>query len=177
MARTGLRIRLFAMDVDGTLTDGTLWVGATEEADLKAFHSHDGAGIKILAQAGVVPAIVSGRRSRATQRRAEELGIEEVHQGVADKAACLARICTRRGFGPAEAAFVGDDLSDLAAMRSAGFSAAPADAAAEVRAAADFVATRGGGRGAVREAIEHLLRAEGLWDEVLDAHGAERSPA
>jgi 3-deoxy-D-manno-octulosonate 8-phosphate phosphatase (KDO 8-P phosphatase) len=156
------------MDVDGTLTDGTLTYTA-EGTELKSFHAKDGAGIKLLRGAGITPAIVSGRSSLPTARRAIELGIDEVHQGIQDKAACLVALCERLGLSPRQAAFVGDDLSDLAAMRLCGFSAAPADAAPEVRAAADFVADLPGGRGAVRQAIEALLRRECLWEGIVRA--------
>lgn len=159
-------IRLFAMDVDGTLTDGVLLCGEDGQ-DRKAFHARDGQGIKLLPRAGIVPAIISGRASGATSRRAAELGIEHVHQAEGDKAARLLALCEALGLRPEEAAFVGDDLSDIAAMRLAGWSAAPADAAAETRAAATFVATRPGGQGAVREAIEALLKAQEAWDDVV----------
>jgi 3-deoxy-D-manno-octulosonate 8-phosphate phosphatase (KDO 8-P phosphatase) len=167
-------IRLFVMDVDGTLTDGTLTYTA-EGTELKSFHAKDGAGIKLLPTVGITPAIISGRSSRATSRRAAELGIHEVHQGIEDKAASLEALCTRLGISLHESAFVGDDLTDIPPMRLCGFSAAPADAAPEVRQIADFVADLPGGRGAVRQAIEALLRREGTWDGIVAALG--RAPA
>ena len=166
MSPTRPPIRLFAMDVDGTLTDGVLLCGEGGQ-DRKAFHARDGQGIKLLPHAGIVPAIISGRASEATTRRAAELGIEHVHQAEGDKAGRLLALCEELGLRAEEAAFIGDDLSDIAAMRIAGWSAAPADAAAETRAAATFVASRDGGRGAVREAIEALLKSLGAWDDVL----------
>lgn len=159
-------IRLFAMDVDGTLTDGVMVCSSNGE-DSKSFHAKDGQGIKLLARAGIVPAIISGRASGATTRRAQELGIEHVHQAEGDKAARLLAVCETLGLRLDEAAFVGDDLSDIAAMRAAGWSAAPADAAPETRAAATFVASVAGGHGAVRQAIEALLRGQGAWDDVV----------
>jgi 3-deoxy-D-manno-octulosonate 8-phosphate phosphatase (KDO 8-P phosphatase) len=166
------RIRLFVMDVDGTLTDGTI---AYDErgSEWKAFHSRDGAGIRILALAGVIPAILSGRKSEVVVRRAKELGIEEVVQGVLDKAAALRSMRERLEVPANEVAYVGDDLSDLPAMREVAFSAAPADAAEEVRQGADYVCALPGGRGAVREAIETLLKRDGRWDAVLSAFGAK----
>ncbi len=159
-------IRLFAMDVDGTLTDGRITL--TEEGEAhKTFHARDGGGITLLPSVGILPAIISGRASAVTERRARELGIDEVHQGVSDKAACLAALCERLGLEPAQAAFVGDDLSDIPAMRIAGYAAAPADAAPETCAVADFTAALPGGAGAVRQAVEDLLRREGLWDDVV----------
>lgn len=155
-------IRLFAMDVDGTLTDGRLTLTA-DGGEIKTFHAKDGYGIKLLPSAGITPAIISGRASPHTTRRAEELGITEVHQGVSDKAACFRELCARLGLEPNQAAFVGDDLSDIPAMSLAGYAAAPADAAAEARAVADFVTPAEGGSGSVRQAIEDLLEREGLW--------------
>jgi 3-deoxy-D-manno-octulosonate 8-phosphate phosphatase (KDO 8-P phosphatase) len=154
------------MDVDGTLTDGTI-AFAADGSEWKAFHARDGAGVKFLALAGIEAAILSGRSSPVVLRRAKELGVREVVQGADDKGEALRALRERLGV-PAEAvAYVGDDLSDLPCLREAGFSAAPADAAPEVRRAATFVAKANGGRGAVREAIEALLRREGRWDDVL----------
>ena len=165
------RIRLFVMDVDGTLTDGTITYAA-DGTELRSFHARDGAGIKLLPKVGITPAFVSGRAGQAARRRAAELGVQEVHLGIDDKAACVAGMRERLDLPPEAVAVMGDDLSDIPAMRRAGFSAAPADAAPEVRALADFVATRPGGHGAVREAIEGLLRQEDLWDAVLEQHDA-----
>src|SRR5688500_16809340 len=159
------------MDVDGTLTDGTI---AYDEkgTEWKSFHARDGAGIRLLALAGVVPAIVSGRTSAVVLRRAKELGIDEVVQGALDKAGALRQMRERLGIPAAEVAYMGDDLSDVPPMREVGFAAAPADAAAEVKHAAHHVCTLPGGRGAVREAIEVLLKREGRWERVLAAFGA-----
>jgi len=172
-------IRLFVMDVDGTLTDGTLTYGP-DGSELKSFHAKDGAGIKLLRVVGVTPAIISGRASIPTSRRARELGIEEVHQGIEDKAGCLEALCASLGVALEETAFVGDDLSDIPAIRLCGFSAAPSDAASEVLEEVTFVADRPGGHGAVREAIEALLRSDGRWADVLrhlERQPAEESPA
>ena len=166
MATSRPRIRLFAMDVDGTLTDGRITYTA-DGIEIKSFHARDGAGIKLLPPLGITPAICSGRSSDATARRARELGISIVHQGVDDKRAVLASICEQLDIEPSEAAFIGDDLSDIPAMISAGWSAAPADAAPEVCKVADHVCSTPGGRGAVREAIEALLRQEGQWESAL----------
>jgi 3-deoxy-D-manno-octulosonate 8-phosphate phosphatase (KDO 8-P phosphatase) len=156
------------MDVDGTLTDGAITY-AEDGTEWKSFHSKDGLGIRLLSLAGIEPAIVTGRSSAVVARRAKELGIREVVQGAADKVAAVRGLCERLGVAPTAVAFAGDDLSDLPAMRDAAFSAAPADAAPEVRKAATFVSALGGGKGAVREAIEALLRREGRWGEVLAA--------
>jgi len=163
------------MDVDGTLTDGTLTYAA-DGSELKSFHARDGLGIKLLPKVGITPAIISGRSSTPTSRRARELGINLVCQGVGDKVACLETLLARLELGAERAAFVGDDLSDLPPMRLCGFSAAPADAAPEVRAEADFVSSLPGGRGAVREAVEALLRQEGLWEGVLASLSFQDTP-
>ena len=164
-------VRLFVMDVDGTLTDGTITYGE-DGGETKSFHARDGAGIHLLGVAGIETAIVTGRSSAAVTRRAAELGIKDVLQGVKDKAMAVRSLRYHKRLGADAVAYVGDDLSDLPAMREAAFSAAPADAAPEVRRAVTFVCTKDGGRGAVREAIEALLRREGRWDAVLASFGA-----
>jgi 3-deoxy-D-manno-octulosonate 8-phosphate phosphatase (KDO 8-P phosphatase) len=156
------------MDVDGTLTDGTITYGE-DGSEWKSFHARDGMGVHLLGLAGILPAIVTGRRSSIVERRAAELGITEVAQGVKDKAAAVRRLRERLGIPANEVAYVGDDLSDLPPMREAGFSAAPADAAHEVRVAATFVSALEGGHGAVREAVEALLRRDRAWDGVIAA--------
>jgi 3-deoxy-D-manno-octulosonate 8-phosphate phosphatase (KDO 8-P phosphatase) len=171
LSEDGTRIRLFVMDVDGTLTDGTITYTA-EGTEIKSFHARDGAGIKLLPAAGIRPAIVSGRSSPVTERRARELGIEDVVQGAKDKIEAVDEIRRRMEIAWPAVAFVGDDLSDLPVMLRAGFSAAPADADAEVRNVATYVCREAGGRGAVREAIEILLRNQGSWAAVLRGLGA-----
>lgn len=169
-------IRLFIMDVDGTLTDGRITYAA-DGSELKSFHSRDGAGIRFLPVAGIIPAIVSGRKSAVVLRRAKELGIRHVVQGSLDKAAAVRALAQRLGVPLRAVAFIGDDLSDIPPMREAGFSAAPSDAAPEARRAAKFVCSLGGGRGAVREAIEALLKQEGRWNQVLSAFGTRGGPS
>jgi 3-deoxy-D-manno-octulosonate 8-phosphate phosphatase (KDO 8-P phosphatase) len=160
-----VRIRLLVLDVDGVLTDGTFWL--REDGDeWKAFHATDGLGLRLLMDAGVEVALLSGRRSAVVERRARELGIGHVIQGADDKAAAIYRLGTELGVEPVEMAYMGDDLVDVPAMRLVGFAAAPADARPEALAASAWVAARGGGRGAVRDLCEHLLREMGRWDEV-----------
>ncbi len=170
-APTAKGVRLFVMDVDGTLTDGTITYG-DDGGETKSFHARDGAGIHFLKVAGIEAAIVTGRSSVAVSRRAAELGIKEVVQGVKDKAMAVRSLRYHRNLGADAVAYVGDDLSDLPAMREAAFSAAPADAASEVKRAVTFVCSKEGGRGAVREAIEALLKREGRWEQVLASYGA-----
>ena len=159
------RVRLVLLDVDGVLTDGRIHVGS-DGHDGRSFHSRDGLGVRLGQAAGLSFGVISGRRSTAVAGRAAELEIDEVHQGVGDKVACLAGILERRGIEAAATCFVGDDLVDLPVMRRVGLSAAPCDAAPEARQAADFVTDAAGGRGAVREVVDLLLRANGRWDDV-----------
>lgn len=166
MSEARIPIRLFVMDVDGTLTDGTITY-TSDGGELKSFHARDGAGIGLLARAGIEPAIVTGRSSSLVERRARELGIGKVVQGAGDKTASVDRLREAAGLPWAAVAYVGDDVTDLPPMRRAGFSAAPADADAEVRRVATYVCRRAGGRGAVREAIEALLKRQGAWDQIL----------
>lgn len=163
------QIRLLALDVDGTLTDGSV---IYEEAggESKRFHVHDGLGIVLAGFVGLRIVWVSGRASPAVNRRARELGVVHVLEKVRDKAQALATLAVRLGVAPHEIAFMGDDLNDLPALRMAGVAIAPADAAAEVRAIAHVVTPRAGGAGAVRDAIEILLRARGDYDAALGAY-------
>lgn len=155
-----MSIKMLVMDVDGTLTDGCIYVGAEGEM-MKAFHVQDGYAIAhILPELGIIPVIITGRRSAIVERRAAELKIVHLHQGVSDKLAKLQDVAAELGFLPQEIAYVGDDLNDLDCIRYCGCAACPADAVPEVKAAADYVCTHNGGRGAVREFID-LLRNRG----------------
>ena len=156
------RIRLLVLDVDGVLTDGVVVYGASGE-ETKRFHVRDGLAIQVARRAGVEIAVVSGRASAAVTRRMSELGVVEVHQGVADKESLLRALLARLGVKAAETAVMGDDLLDLPVMRIAGLAMAPADAVAEVRRASGWVSRSAGGHGAVREAIEFLLRSRKAW--------------
>jgi len=156
------RIRLLVLDVDGVLTDGGLVYGPSGE-DTKRFHVHDGLALVAARKAGLQVAVLSSRASAAVTRRMAELGVAEVHQGVADKAPALEALRERLGLKAAEVAMMGDDLPDLAAMGRAGLALAPANAVAEVKRAADWVARRRAGEGAVREAVEMLLKARRAW--------------
>ena len=153
-------VRLAIFDVDGVLTDGTIYMGPAGEA-FKAFNILDGHGIKMLQAAGVAVAIISGRSSEAVARRAEELAIAHLVQGSKDKVADFERVIEGLGLPAAACAFVGDDLPDLAVMRACGFAVAVANAADAVKAHAHYVTTAAGGHGAVREFCELVLRAQG----------------
>jgi 3-deoxy-D-manno-octulosonate 8-phosphate phosphatase (KDO 8-P phosphatase) len=160
------RLVLMGFDVDGVLTDGTLYFSAQGD-EIKAFSSLDGHGLKMLQRAGIEVAIISGRSSRALELRAENLGVEELHMGVADKRRRLAELAARRGIDLAQTGYMGDDVVDLPILRACGFSATVADAHGEVLARVDYVAGKGGGRGAVREVCDLILRAQGKWESAM----------
>jgi 3-deoxy-D-manno-octulosonate 8-phosphate phosphatase (KDO 8-P phosphatase) len=153
-------VRLAIFDVDGVMTDGTLFIGPAGEA-LKAFNILDGHGVKMLQAAGVDTAILSGRESEAVMRRADELGIRRVVQGARDKLAAFETLLAESGIAADACAFVGDDLPDLPVLRRCGFAVAVANAVDEVKTACHYVTTASGGRGAVREFCELVLRAQG----------------
>jgi 3-deoxy-D-manno-octulosonate 8-phosphate phosphatase (KDO 8-P phosphatase) len=161
-AATLRRIRLVILDVDGVLTDGRLWLGA-DGGEWKSFHVHDGLAMARAVGRGLPVAVVSSRASGAVARRCTELGLTDVHQGVADKLGAYEALCRRHAVRDAEVAAMGDDLGDLPVLRRAGLAIAPADAVPEVRAAVDWVTRQPGGAGAVREALETILRAQRRW--------------
>ena len=153
---------MLIFDVDGVLTDGTIVVHG-DGRESKSFNIKDGAAIVWAQRAGLSVALLSARSADATAVRAAQLGIATIVQGSSDKAAGYAQILAGAGLTDDEVGYMGDDLQDLPVLRRAGFSAAPADASPEVRAAVQWVSASGGGRGAVRECIEHVLRAQGHW--------------
>ena len=157
-------------DVDGVLTDGTLWYGPGGE-ELKAFSAHDGHGIKLLAASGVRIALLSGRRSKAVAARARELGIKKVFQGVDDKLSVFKKLLANEDVKPAAAGFMGDELVDLPVLSRCGFACAPQEAPEAVRSRVHYVTAAPAGRGAVREACELLLRARGF-ERLLQGHAA-----
>ena len=153
------KIRLFIMDCDGVLTDGRLYYSGTGE-ELKAFDVKDGQGIVSLIRKGIPCAVITARKSAALELRASELGIKTVVQNSKDKAESLKEICTDAGISPDEVAYIGDDITDIPAMRVAGLPISVGDAVAEVQAAALYVSGKPGGRGAVREASDLILAAQ-----------------
>lgn len=159
-------VRLLVLDVDGVMTDGGIIID-DEGRETKVFHVRDGFGIRLWQRLGGEAAIITGRTSRVVAHRAAELRIRHVMQGVAEKSEALAALLARTGGTARETAAIGDDLNDLPLLAAVGYPLAVADAAPEVRRAARFVTSRPGGRGAVREAIEHLLVAQGRWIEAL----------
>jgi 3-deoxy-D-manno-octulosonate 8-phosphate phosphatase (KDO 8-P phosphatase) len=173
------RVRLVVLDVDGVLTDAGVYLGATTDGtrvELKRFDIQDGLGVRLLREAGIRVAIVSGRPSEATRLRAEELGIEDCIQEPGGlKLPALSALLQRRGIEWEEVAMLGDDLPDLPVMRKVGLPAAVGNAVAEVRKEAVFTTRRDGGRGAVREFARVLLEARGEWLERVEAYCAARS--
>jgi 3-deoxy-D-manno-octulosonate 8-phosphate phosphatase (KDO 8-P phosphatase) len=159
-------LALMGFDVDGVLTDGTLYFGPQGD-ELKAFSSLDGHGIKLLATSGIEVVIISGRRSRALELRAENLGIHELHMGITDKRQCMADLLAARQLDFSQAGYMGDDIVDLTVLRACGFSATPGDGHAEVRRYVDYVCRAGGGHGAAREVCELILTAQGKLDGLL----------
>lgn len=160
------RVQLLLLDVDGVLTEGGVtWTN--EGIEQKTFHIRDGLGIRLWQRAGGRTGIVTGRAGRVVQLRAEELGIGLVRQGVEDKLEATAAILAECGLAWEQTAFVGDDLPDLAVMTRCGVGVAVANACPEVVAAAAIVTRLPGGRGAVREVIEQMLKARGGWEAIV----------
>ena len=157
------RVRLLALDVDGTLTDGTVTFG-DDGRETKTFHIHDGLGIVLASLVGLRVAFITGRTSPIVERRARELAVPFLRQGVRDKAAALTQIAAEAGVPLAATAFMGDDWNDLPAFGVTGIRLAPANAVPEVRAEAHFVTDKVGGQGAVREAIRAILTARNEYE-------------
>jgi 3-deoxy-D-manno-octulosonate 8-phosphate phosphatase (KDO 8-P phosphatase) len=160
------RIRLMLFDVDGVLTDGIVIVHA-DGSESKGFNIRDGAGMVWAQRAGLMVGLLSARSSTATAQRAAQLAIRIVVQGVKNKLAAFEQIVRDAALDPSAVSYMGDDLIDLPVLARAGFSAAPADAAAEVLERVDWVSASPGGRGAVRELVEFVLRAQSRWDDVM----------
>ncbi|MGA9423136.1 MAG: 3-deoxy-manno-octulosonate-8-phosphatase KdsC [Rhodanobacteraceae bacterium] len=154
------RIRLAVFDVDGVLTDGRLWY-ADDGREIKAFHAHDGFGLKRLLANGIEVAIITGRSSPLVTERTAELGVAHVYQGQDDKPACLARLLHALKLEAAQTAYTGDDLPDLAVMQQVGLAIAVANAHVSVRAACHWQTHHRGGAGAVREVCDLILAAQG----------------
>ncbi len=159
------RVDLLLLDVDGVLTDGRVVID-DDGVETKAFDVTDGHGLKLLARAGVEVGLVTGRRSRVVEHRAAELGIREVHQRVLDKLVVVREILTRLDIPPDRVAYMGDDLVDLPVLTQVGVGITVADAPAYVRDRVHWVTDRPGGRGAVREVCEAVLKARGSWGAV-----------
>lgn len=165
-------IALMGFDVDGVLTDGSLYFGPNGEStgdEIKVFSSLDGHGIKLLQTIGIEVALISGRRSRTLELRAANLGIKELHMGVSRKRDCMVDLLAARQLGFSAAGYMGDDIVDLGILSACGFSATPADGHIDVRRRVDYVCRAGGGRGAVREVCDFIIDAQGKMGDVIAA--------
>jgi 3-deoxy-D-manno-octulosonate 8-phosphate phosphatase (KDO 8-P phosphatase) len=160
-------IELLIVDVDGVLTDGGI-IYSDDGAELKQFHVRDGSGLQIWKFVGKRTALITGRKSKVVAVRAAEVGIDPVIQGAPDKLPAYRDLLATGGWRPEQVCFVGDDVPDLPVLRNCGLAVAVADACAEVLADAHYVTTAAGGRGAVRETIELILRCQGLWQAVVE---------
>jgi 3-deoxy-D-manno-octulosonate 8-phosphate phosphatase (KDO 8-P phosphatase) len=164
------RIELLVADVDGVLTEGGIVYGESGgqvALEVKTFHVRDGSGLKLWHRAGKRSAVITGRTSDLVQLRAGELGVGWVFQGAANKREPFARLLIEAGLAAEAACYIGDDLPDVEPMKQSGLAVAVADACPEARAAAHYITRAPGGRGAVRETIERILRCQGAWPDSL----------
>jgi 3-deoxy-D-manno-octulosonate 8-phosphate phosphatase (KDO 8-P phosphatase) len=155
-----MKIKLLVMDVDGTLTDGSIYISGQGEP-VKMFNAKDGLGITWhLPPAGIIPAVITGRKSASVERRCAELGIAHLFQNADSKLAVLESLLNSLSLSMAETAYIGDDLNDYAAMKACGYKACPADAVKEIREICDYISPCRAGHGAVRDIIEHIIQAQ-----------------
>jgi 3-deoxy-D-manno-octulosonate 8-phosphate phosphatase (KDO 8-P phosphatase) len=199
------KIKLILFDVDGVLTDGKIWIfpapggsqsgvqrsvleksatqggqggsglQSTSLIEAKGFHAHDGTAISLARLAGIKTGIITKRISETVALRARDLKMDHVYQGIQDKASVFAQILEKDGITASEAAFVGDDVIDLPAMRKCGLAIAVKNARPEVKAAAHWATSHAGGDGAARDAVEYILKAQGKWKRVVEEYISERS--
>lgn len=168
------RVEIVLMDVDGTLTDGTILILPDGE-ELRSYHVADGLGILLAQMAGLRVGIITGKESRSVATRAKRLRVAELYQGAIDKKKALDEILARQKLAPEKVAFIGDDLGDLSVLGVAGLAGAVGDAHPDVKSCAHYVCRTAGGRGAVREFIEFILKAQGTWDDVKARVGELKS--
>ncbi len=167
--RRASRIKLLLMDCDGVLTDGRLWL-LENGGEQKCFNTKDGLGLELLRRAGLRSGIITGRTSHALTRRAEELGVEFLRQGDEQKLKAFEEVLAKAGLDESRVAFIGDDLSDIPLMKRCELGVAVADAVDETRAVAHYVTRAKGGRGAVREVVEMILKSQGLWNDLIEPY-------
>lgn len=167
------RIKLLLMDCDGVLTDGRIWILEGGD-DQKAFSTRDGLGLELLHRAGLKSGIISGRSSKAVELRANALGVSYLRQGCDNKLAVLEEILTDAHLTRSEVAYIGDDLNDIPLLQSVELSVAVADAAVETQTRADYITRANGGKGAVREVVELILKSQGRWNDLVENYFAER---
>lgn len=165
------QIKVVLMDVDGTITDGSVTLLSQPDGsalEIKTFDAHDGQGMTLARTAGLQLGVITGRESAALRRRMKEMGVAFVYEKQPNKIAAYEEILAKTGVTEKEVAYLGDDLPDLPVMRRVGFAVAVGNAALEVKLAAHHVTQAGGGKGAARELIELILKAKGLWEEMID---------
>jgi 3-deoxy-D-manno-octulosonate 8-phosphate phosphatase (KDO 8-P phosphatase) len=168
--RRARKIRVLLMDVDGTMTPGVVCLQSFPDGsvgELKVFHAHDGAGIKLASIMGIRTGLITGRESAATARRARESSMEFVVQGQPKKLESYKAILSRAGVTDEEVAYVGDDLPDLPILERVGLAVAVGDAVIEIKRAAHYITTVDGGKGAIREVVELILKAQGRWKKAI----------
>lgn len=170
------RIRLVVMDVDGTLTDGMIYMGPEGES-LKKFSVKDGLGLSMLHKAGVGAAIITGRESKILEHRAAELGITSVWQGCKDKREAWGKIKEQAKLTDKEIAYIGDDLNDLSILMKAGLACCTADAQPEIKRVSHLISGCNGGDGAVRDVVEFILKTQGKWQALVDVFAGGKAVA
>lgn len=173
MKEKAAKIRLVVLDVDGTLTDGKLYID-NNGVESKAFNVKDGMAIAQGIKQGLMFAIITGKESRIVEQRAAELGIKEVHQKISNKIAVLDKMLLKYELGYDQVAYMGDDINDIPTMLKAGLNGVPADACDDILELAHFRSSRDGGDGAVREFVEYIMRTQGSWEKVLEEYRNKR---
>jgi 3-deoxy-D-manno-octulosonate 8-phosphate phosphatase (KDO 8-P phosphatase) len=171
IANRAKKIKVLLMDVDGTITAGTVNLLSQPDGsalELKSFDAHDGQGLTLARTAGIRTGIISGRESAAVRKRATEMGMEFVYEKQPHKIPAYEEILKKSGVQESEVAYLGDDLPDLTVMRRVGFAVAVGDAAIEVKQAAHYTTKAPGGKGAARELIELILKSKGVWEQMID---------
>lgn len=166
-------IKLIVLDVDGTLTDGKLYMD-NENNSWKAFNVKDGFAIAQWIKYGGIVSIITGKSSNIVTRRKEELGIQELSQGISNKVAELKKIIAKYNLSLEEVAYIGDDINDLGVMSIVGFCASPSDAVQEVLDKVDYISKYNGGNGAVRDIIEKIMKDNGSWEKVVNSYLTEK---
>jgi 3-deoxy-D-manno-octulosonate 8-phosphate phosphatase (KDO 8-P phosphatase) len=172
------KIKLLLLDVDGVMTNGTIFLipSGSTMVEAKGFHAHDGTGFSLARLGGIQTGLITKRISETVRLRARDLKIEHVYQGAADKLAAFHEILDREKLKPEEAAFVGDDVIDLPVMRACGLAFAVADAREDVKDEAHVITDHRGGEGAVRDAVEYILKAQGSLARCIDAYLSDHTP-